>query len=82
MNIFIGRGGSGKTEAILRNIAAKAEKNEGKQLILVPELYSHTYERRLAEATNNKVEELPKLLALPDLQGVFLPKWAVLLINH
>lgn len=69
MNIFIGRGGSGKTEAILRNIAAKAEKNEGKQLILVPELYSHTYERRLAEATNNKGGRTAEVISFTRLTG-------------
>ena len=69
MNIFIGRGGSGKTEAILRNIASKAEQNQGKQLILVPELYSHTYERRLAEATDNKGGRTAEVISFTRLIG-------------
>ena len=45
--------GSGKTTAILREIAALSEKGEGRQILLVPELNSHLMERRLAAATHN-----------------------------
>ena len=41
MRIWTGRAGSGKTTAILREIAALSEKGEGRQILLVPELNSH-----------------------------------------
>ncbi|MDO5141413.1 MAG: PD-(D/E)XK nuclease family protein [Eubacteriales bacterium] len=53
MRIWTGRAGSGKTTTILREIAAQCEANEGRQLLLVPELNSHQMERRLAAATND-----------------------------
>ena len=53
MRIWTGRAGSGKTTAILREIAALSEKGEGRQILLVPELNSHLMERRLATATHN-----------------------------
>ncbi len=53
MRIWTGRSGSGKTTYILNEIADKCEKYEMKQVLLVPELYSHEMERRLAEATDN-----------------------------
>ena len=53
MRIWTGRAGSGKTTAILREIAALSEKGEGRQILLVPELNSHLMERRLAAATHN-----------------------------
>ena len=53
MRIWTGRAGSGKTTAILREIAEACAKNEGRQVLLVPELHSHRMERRLAEATAN-----------------------------
>lgn len=67
MRIFIGRGGSGKTNAIFKNICAKAEKNEGKQFLLVPELYSHTYERVLAEISNNKAGRTAEVISFTRL---------------
>ena len=53
MRIWTGRAGSGKTTAILQEIAARCEAGEGRQILLVPELNSHRMERRLAEATGN-----------------------------
>ena len=53
MRIWTGRAASGKTTAILREIADRCERGEGRQVLLVPELHSHRMERRLAEATGN-----------------------------
>lgn len=53
MRIFIGRSASGKTTEILKEIAEKCEKMQGKQILLVPELHSHLMERRLAACTKN-----------------------------
>ena len=48
----MGRAGSGKTTAILRCIASQADSGR-KQILIVPELASHEYERLLAQYTNN-----------------------------
>ena len=53
MRIWTGRAGSGKTTAILQEIAALCARDEGRQILLVPELNSHQMERRLAAATGN-----------------------------
>lgn len=53
MRIITGRAGTGKTSQILREIAACCAQNIGRQFLIVPELYSHQYERRLSEATDN-----------------------------
>ncbi len=53
MRIWTGRAGSGKTTAILQEIAALCARGEGRQILLVPELNSHQMERRLAAATGN-----------------------------
>lgn len=53
MRIWTGRAASGKTTAILQEIAAACRSGTGRQVLLVPELHSHRMERRLAEATDN-----------------------------
>lgn len=53
MRIITGRAGTGKTNQILREIAVCSEQNLGRQFLIVPELYSHQYERRLSETTEN-----------------------------
>lgn len=69
MRIWIGRGGSGKTTALLREIAGKAEQGEGRQFLLVPELFSHAYERRLAEATHNHGGRTAEVITFSRLTG-------------
>ncbi len=53
MRIFTGRAASGKTERILSEIASSCLIPGTRQLLIVPELFSHEYERRLAGATGN-----------------------------
>ena len=72
MRIWIGRGGSGKTTAILQEIARQAEKNEGRQILLVPELFSHAYERHLAEATGNHGGRTAEVITFSR----YSPRWA------
>lgn len=50
---MMGRAGTGKTTEILRRIAARADSGK-RQILIVPELASHEYERLLAQATENK----------------------------
>lgn len=53
MRIFTGRAASGKTARILTEIAEACQTPGTKQLLIVPELFSHEYERRLARETQN-----------------------------
>lgn len=53
MNIYTGRAASGKTFRILKTIRSKVFGGGLKQFLIVPELYSHEYERQLAEITEN-----------------------------
>lgn len=69
MRILTGRAGSGKTAAILREIARAAEAGEGQQVLIVPELFSHAYERRLAEATANHGARTAEVLTFSRLTG-------------
>lgn len=52
LKLMIGRAGTGKTTEILRRIASKADSGK-RQILIVPELASHEYERMLAQATQN-----------------------------
>lgn len=69
MRIVIGRAESGKTSLILSELAAKAQAGEGRQILLVPELFSHAYERRLAEATRNHGGRTAEVLTFSRLAG-------------
>ena len=52
LKLMIGRAGTGKTTEILRRIAARADSGK-RQILIVPELASHEYERMLAQVTQN-----------------------------
>lgn len=69
MRIVIGRAGSGKTDTLLREIAEQARRREGQQILLVPELFSHAYERRLAQATQNCGARTAEVLTFSRLTG-------------
>lgn len=66
MRIFTGRAASGKTEQILSEIAAACT-GPGRQLLIVPELFSHEYERRLARATANHGARTAEVLSFTRL---------------
>ena len=67
MRIWTGRAGSGKTTAILREIAARCESGGGRQILLVPELNSHRMERSLAAATDNRGARTAEVLTFSRL---------------
>ena len=52
MKVWMGRAGSGKTTELLRRIAQNT--NHKRQILIVPELASHEYERMLAAVTDNE----------------------------
>ena len=67
MRILIGRGGSGKTGRILSEIGAAAAQERGKQILIVPELFSHAFERRLAETSGNIAGRTAEVLSFSRL---------------
>lgn len=69
MRIITGRAGSGKTDMLLREIAAQACAGTGRQILIVPELFSHAYERRLAAATDNRGARTAEVLTFSRLTG-------------
>ncbi len=69
MRIITGRGGSGKTTMLLQEIAQAAERGAGKQMLLVPELFSHAYERRVAAHTGGKGARTAEVLTFSRLTG-------------
>ena len=69
MRIVIGRSRSGKTAFLVNEIAQQAEKREGRQYLIVPELFSHAYERRLAAATGGHAARTAEVLSFTRLSG-------------
>lgn len=69
MRIITGRAGSGKTALILGEITRAARAGQGRQLLLVPELYSHDYERRLAAASGNRGASTAEVVTFSRLTG-------------
>lgn len=67
MRIWTGRAGSGKSTAILSEIAAASRAGEGRQILLVPELGSHRMERRLAAFTANQGARTAEVLTFSRL---------------
>lgn len=66
MRIFTGRAASGRTEHIFSEIAAACT-GPGRQILIVPELFSHEYERRLARATGNRGARTAEVLSFTRL---------------
>lgn len=61
MELLMGRAGSGKTTEIFRRIAT-GEAGGRRQILIVPELASHEYERLLAEKTQNTGSRFAEVL--------------------
>ncbi len=54
VKLWTGRAGSGKTTALLAHIAQQVRTGGRRQILIVPELMSHDYERALAKKTENR----------------------------
>ncbi len=67
MRILIGRGGSGKTARILSEIRDLAASGQGRQILIVPELFSHAFERRMAEVSGNIAGRTAEVLSFSRL---------------
>lgn len=69
MRIIMGRSRSGKTAFLMKEIAQAASERRGRQYLIVPELFSHAYERRLAEETKNQGARTAEVLSFTRLAG-------------
>ena len=65
LTILIGRGGTGKTTAMLRRICQEGEHRP--QVLLVPEQASHEMERRLCAQGGNRVSLFAEVLSFTRL---------------
>jgi ATP-dependent helicase/nuclease subunit B len=65
LQIITGKVYSGKTSRMLQAIGRQG----GRSLVLVPELFSHSYERRLAEKTNNQGAKKGEILTFRRLMN-------------
>lgn len=66
MRILTGRAASGKTGRIFAELAETCQ-GTGRQLLIVPELFSHEYECRLARATGNHGARTAEVLSFTRL---------------
>lgn len=55
LRLIIGRAGTGKTSAVMDEIAHAAARGEGKRLLIVPEQYSHEAERELCRRCGDRL---------------------------
>ncbi|MBQ4426725.1 MAG: PD-(D/E)XK nuclease family protein [Oscillospiraceae bacterium] len=69
LKLLLGRAGSGKTGALLREISALTEKKIGKTIYIVPEQYSHDAERELVTVCPDDVSLYAEVLSFSRLAG-------------
>ena len=55
LRLITGRAGTGKTAAVMDEIALAAARGEGKRLLIVPEQYSHEAERELCRRCGDRL---------------------------
>jgi ATP-dependent helicase/nuclease subunit B len=55
LNIYTGRAGTGKTRAVMEEIAAAVRNESGGRILVVPEQYSHEAERELCRVCGNSM---------------------------
>jgi ATP-dependent helicase/nuclease subunit B len=55
LNIYTGRAGTGKTRAVMEEIAAAVGNKSGGRILVVPEQYSHEAERELCRVCGNSM---------------------------
>ena len=67
MRIIIGKTGSGKTAAVIREIREHVEQRFGRVLMLVPEQYTHEAERELSEACGDTLSLYGEVLSFTGL---------------
>lgn len=65
--LYTGAHQSGKTTAFLQQITALASVSQGHQLLIVPEIFSHAYERQLADFSQNQAGRTAEVLSFTRL---------------
>ena len=68
LRFFIGRAGTGKTAAVIAEIKQNMEKPAGRDLLLVPEQYSHEAERELCRRCGDRLSLTAEVLSFTGLQ--------------
>ena len=68
LRFFIGRAGTGKTAAVIAGIKGNMARAEGRDLLLVPEQYSHEAERELCRACGDRISLTAEVLSFSGLQ--------------
>ncbi|MCR5575473.1 MAG: PD-(D/E)XK nuclease family protein [Oscillospiraceae bacterium] len=68
LRFFIGRAGTGKTAAVIAGIKQNMEKPSGRDLLLVPEQYSHEAERELCRRCGDRLSLTAEVLSFTGLQ--------------
>ena len=63
VRMILGRAGTGKTARILREIAARVGAEQGPNILLVPEQYSHEAERELCRAAGDRLSLFGEVLS-------------------
>ena len=67
LRFVIGRVRSGKTSAIIREIREAVTQGTGRQLLLVPEQYSHEAERELCAACGDRLSLYAEVMSFTGL---------------
>ncbi len=67
IQFILGRNGYGKTEAVLRDISARADAGERRMLLLVPEQVSHSIERALCSYAGNRISAYAEVVTFSRL---------------
>ncbi len=68
--LHTGAHGSGKTTAFIAQIDACATAMQGNQFYLVPEVFTHEYQRLLAERTDNRIGRTAEVLSFTQLATI------------
>lgn len=76
LRLIIGRAGTGKTAAVIKEIARSVALGQGGRILIVPEQYSHEAERELCAACGDRLSLYGEVLSFTGLPGGWRPPWA------
>lgn len=67
LRIIIGKAGTGKSSAVMREIRGAVQRHEAESILLVPEQYSHEAERELCEICGDSLSLYAEVLSFTGL---------------
>lgn len=67
LRLIIGRAGTGKTAAVIKEIARSVALGQGGRILIVPEQYSHEAERELCAACGDRLSLYGEVLSFTGL---------------